>query len=84
MTTSHFIVIFPEETPPPDRPPQWYWHKKSTNGEKVSDGEGYTREHDAIRGAFDANPEIEEVRVYSDPPKTVTREAFFSGTAANG
>ena len=30
---------------------QWYWRRRSSNGEIIATGEGYTRTNDAIEGA---------------------------------
>jgi uncharacterized protein YegP (UPF0339 family) len=37
----------------------WYWHRQAGNGEVISQGEGFTREEDAWRAAYRANPDLE-------------------------
>lgn len=76
--TEHFVLVFPSA---PVEDTDWHWHKKARNGEIVADGEGYSSWRNGVRGAFEANPEIEEVRVYrpNEPPHTITREQFEHG-----
>jgi uncharacterized protein YegP (UPF0339 family) len=37
----------------------WRWHRKAGNGEVISEGEADTREEDAWRAAYRANPDLE-------------------------
>lgn len=37
----------------------WHWHRQAANGEILSSGEGFTRERDAWRAAYRANPDLE-------------------------
>lgn len=37
----------------------WRWHRQAANGEILSSGEGFTRERDAWRAAYRANPDLE-------------------------
>lgn len=39
----------------------WYWHRKAPNGQPIAQGEGYTREADAVTGALRANPDLSSV-----------------------
>lgn len=36
---------------------KWYWRRCSANNEVISQGQGYTRMRDALRGAVRANPD---------------------------
>lgn len=61
-------------------PDGWRWRKSGGNHEPIASGEQYPGPgpRDAIRGAFDANPEVAEVTVHpmSGNPYVVTREEF--------
>lgn len=37
---------------------QWYWRARAANGEIVAEGEGYTRQDDARKGAGEVFPGI--------------------------
>lgn len=62
-------------------PDGWRWRKRDAGNHKnVSSGEAYDGPgpHGAVRGAFDANPEVAEVTIHpmSGEPYVVTREDF--------
>lgn len=62
-------------------PDGWRWRKVNAgNHENVASGEAYDGPgpRGAIRGAFDANPDVAELTVYpmSGDPYVVTRDGF--------
>jgi uncharacterized protein YegP (UPF0339 family) len=42
-----------------DKAGEFRWHRKAANGEVIGEGESYTSERDAWRGAVRANPDLD-------------------------
>jgi hypothetical protein len=70
-------------------PDGWRWRKRDGGNHKVvSSGEAYEGPgpRGAVRGAFDANPEVTEVTIHpmSGNRYTVTRDDFSGEDESNG
>lgn len=50
----------------------WHWHVKAANNEIISEGEGYTRRHNAVHGLVTAHPEFAGMDLANNESATIS------------